>query len=78
MTNPIVEIIVQVLWLIVAIWFLRAGYEANKEAPRFSLKSHRFPEGARATVAAEGIVLGLVMISLFVLKLFSCGTICWS
>jgi hypothetical protein len=77
MGTPIAEMFAQILWFIVAIWFIRSGYQANKKAPKFSLKTYKLPEGIRATVAAEGLVLGVIMLVLLALKILSCGIICW-
>jgi hypothetical protein len=79
---PIVEIVAQILWLILALWFVYRAYRANKKAEPFSLRSHLqnhdFSTGLNAMFMAGGFVIGIVLVILLVHKLLTCGLVCWS
>jgi uncharacterized protein involved in cysteine biosynthesis len=78
MANPVVEIIAQVLWLILAVWLIHRGYALHKKSKPFSLKEYKASENVDASFIAGGVVSGIVLIILLAYKLFSCGFICWS
>lgn len=74
------EIIVQILWLVVAIWLVVKGYQANKKAEPFTLRSifdeKKMEQGFDAMFHARALVIGVVMIIALMLKFFSCGLVC--
>lgn len=77
---PITEIILQALWIVLAVWFIYRAYIANKNARPISMKSpldsHDFSKGFDDLFRAGGFITGIVMIILLVNKLITCGLIC--
>lgn len=76
------EIILQILWIGLALWFIYRAYRANRQMGSFSLRSHLkghdVSKGLDAMFIAGGFVVGLVMIVLLINKLSTCGVVCWS
>ncbi len=73
--KPILEVVGQILLFLLAIWFIRNAYIANKKAPPLSLRNyvihHDFSEGLDSMFLAGGFVLGLGLILILVLKLMN-------
>ena len=63
------EVSIQILLLIVAVWFVYTGYQANKKAKPFSLKTYKFSRDIDASFAAGLLVIGAGIILLLALKL---------
>jgi hypothetical protein len=67
------NIVVQVLWFIVAVWFLYSGYQANKKAPKSGWKQLTTSTDFDSLFMAGRIVTGAGIIVLLVLKLLLQG-----
>ena len=65
------SIIVQILLLIVAVWFIYTGYQANKKAPKLTWKGLSTSTDFDALFMAGRIVIGVGIILLLVLKFFA-------
>lgn len=78
--SPITEIIVQLLWIVLAVWFIYRAYSANRKADPFSWKSMLDPdksfEGFDDMFIAGGFVIGIGLIILLGYKLLICGVLC--
>jgi hypothetical protein len=64
------NIIIQLLLLVVAVWFVYSGYEANKKAPKISWEELTKSTDMDSLFIAGRIVTGAVIILLLALKLF--------
>jgi hypothetical protein len=77
-----IEVLFQILWLTVAVWFLRVAYIANKKAEPLSFKNllpGPNPSDSRRDVFyAKGFVIGIFLLFLLAYKLYSCGIVCWT
>lgn len=74
----IVEIFVQILAFMVAVYVIKEGYKANKKAKPLSLKTlTNFDEEANKEVGyARGFLGGVAVIGFLVVKLLTCGVVC--
>ena len=64
--SPVLEIIVQILWVALALWFLRGAYSANRRAEPLSLEN-LFPRehasnARRDVFFAMGFVIGIALL----------------
>jgi hypothetical protein len=79
---PVIEIIFQILWIAVALLFLRGAYNANKKAEPLSLKNllprPNATDSRGDVFFAAGFVIGVFLLFLFGYKLYTCGIVCWS
>lgn len=76
--SPIEEILLQIGWLVVSVWFVYGAIQANKKAAPLSLHELFKDVGTRPDVfIAGGFVMGVVLLFLLAHKLLSCGLICW-
>jgi hypothetical protein len=65
------DTIIDVLVLILAIWLIDTGYEANKKAPEITWKLLSKSADFDALFAAGRIVIGVILLILLAAKLFS-------
>jgi hypothetical protein len=73
------EIAIQILGLLLGVWFIWDGYRLNKRAKPFSLKDKTsYTNPVRDSFIAGGVMSGAVLLVLLTYKLLSCGIICWS
>lgn len=75
----IAEIFVQILAFMVAVYAIKEGYKANKKAKPLSLKTlTTFDEETNKEVGyARGLLGGVAIIGFLLIKLFTCGLVCW-
>jgi hypothetical protein len=80
--KAVLEILGQILLFLWAIWAIRNAYIANKKAPRLTWRNfllhHDFSDGLDSMFLAGGFVMGWGFILLLVLKIASCGLVCWA
>jgi hypothetical protein len=80
--SPIIELIGQILWFALGVWFLLGAYKANKKAEPLSLQNllpKQDSTGSRRDVFfAVSFLFGAILLFLLGHKLFTCGLVCWS
>lgn len=65
------DIIIYMIVLVLAIWLVYTGYEANKKAPKITWKQLSKAAEFDALFAAGRIVIGVILLILLAAKLFS-------
>lgn len=75
--SPALEIIIQVIGLVLALWLIKTAYVANRKAEPFSLKATN-EVSFKELYLAKGLVAGIIVLLLLAYKLLTCGVVCWT
>lgn len=80
--TPLLEIVAEIFWVVIALGLIIRAYSANKNSKSFSLKAalranvEEAAEGFPAMFIAVGLVIGITMLILLANKIMTCGLVC--